>query len=194
MQEALDEERFARQSNAGITGGSNDRSPPSRAIIKCSISIWIIFLLTSPSHKSNQWCAAAPVEFDRFKTHASDRECTPIPSSSFWCQQRERRPRTRHFLWGPQTTWNYRNSRQGLSRTWRFWKYCQWSLLCNWTWRQCWGWTGAQTCVFMFGGFPPQVESDPDFEYSLACSSGACNPPPCRRHVYDENCMQSRYL
>lgn len=33
-QEALDEERFARQNNAGAGGGPNDRSPPSRAIIR----------------------------------------------------------------------------------------------------------------------------------------------------------------
>jgi hypothetical protein len=36
-QEALDEERIARQNNAGIGGGSNDRSPTNRAIIRFHI-------------------------------------------------------------------------------------------------------------------------------------------------------------
>jgi hypothetical protein len=73
MQDALDDDRIARQTkHAGNGGGSNDRSPPSRAIIRYSALLSLHCSVNTAYHVI-QWPSSSSIERDRIQTHAAHR-------------------------------------------------------------------------------------------------------------------------
>ena len=81
MQDALDDDRIAKQNkNGGNEGGSNDRSPPSRAIIRYPEQT---SLFVNAAHRVIQWHSPSSFELNHIKTHAPRRHGASVPPTAF---------------------------------------------------------------------------------------------------------------